>query len=492
MHQTTPWLEGNVPNGYWKIKENRINAVKWLIEILNKPLKEISRNDFIAHKLWGLLSYYKSSTYKALQEAGFEVDGWGLKRTKYKFWTIKENRVKAIQWLIRKTGKPYKQLTSADFKSFGLSGLLSKYYGGSVFKALKESEYNINEFELGPGVPKRYWQDRERRIQVIKKFAQTINKPLTEISQKDFREYGLWGILTSYYNSSPLLALEDAGFDVRAEERSIKPQGYWKNRENRIKMIRDMVHKSGKPLHEFTQKDFRKFHIWKLLTEYYQSSHILALKDAGYNIEPWQMRKKPNRYWSIRDNRIFAIKRFVLNLNKTISEITEEDFHGHGLAGCLKYYNDSPYLALIDAGFNVKKEEMKHGLIKSGPLRYQSNHGHYFKSIMERDLDNLFWSWGLKDHTHNVPYPNSKMNCDFVFGNKYWVEYAGLLRIVPLKLGRKMNYNQKIVQKIKLAKLHGLHLIILSPWDIKNDNLKKKMRPVIEEFGHSLHDFIKN
>ena len=62
-----PWEMIKAPRHY-DIKENRIAAVKWLVERLGKDPRYITINDFVENGLRVILNYKRH--YEALQEAG--------------------------------------------------------------------------------------------------------------------------------------------------------------------------------------------------------------------------------------------------------------------------------------------------------------------------------------------------------------------------------------------------------------------------------------
>ncbi|MFQ5887202.1 MAG: hypothetical protein ACE5HY_00725, partial [Candidatus Hydrothermarchaeales archaeon] len=329
------------------------------------------------------------------------------------------------------------------------------------------------------------------RIYAINRVVERISKPINEITQDDFNKHGLAGLLTRYYSASPILALRDAGYEISEWEMLRAPTKYWTKRENRINAIRRVVKKLRKSPIKITQKDLHDNGLGGLMS-YYSGSPFLALKDAGYEIEEWMMHKAPQKYWTKKENRIEAVKRFVDGLNKPITDITKRDFSINGLEGLMDHYAGSPYLALTDAGYDVTREEMQHGIFKSGAKRYKSDHGHRFRSIEERDLDNIFWNYNLKDHKHNVKYPSSNMNCDFLFGGKYWIEYAGLLDVESKYTGGK-GYKEKMEKKKKIAKENKLDLTIITRKDFISGWYLKKINHIINELGsfsQKLDDFI--
>ncbi len=486
------WEMKQTPRGFWDKRENRVKAIKWLVEKLDKPIAEITQRDFTNGGLSGLIQkYYSHSPLLALKGAGYDIKEWEMQYVPKTYWKKNENRINAVRRLVNVLDKPVTKLTVKDFERGGLGGLLNnkRYYSGSPFLALKSAGYDIKEWEMTI-TQRGFWNKRENRIEAIKWLVEKLDKPIAEIYQKDFINNGLSGVLQKYYSYSTILALKDAGYDIEEWERLRTLRGYWNKKENRIKVTRWLVEKLDKPVTEITQRDFHK-NVIKGLLNYYSGSPYKALKDAGYDIKEWEMTITPRGYWDKKKNKIKAIKWLVEKLDKPITEITQRDFGKNGLGGLIQYYSDSPYFALIDAGYDVNREEMRHSIFKSGGKRHESNHGHKCYSGEEREVDNIFWSYKLTDHKHNVRYPGSKMNCDFVFGGKYWVEYAGLLGIDPKYTGK--SYDEGIEEKKKIAKKNNIDLIILTRNDIISKRYLKKINHIINELGsfnQNLDDFI--
>jgi len=91
----------------------------------------------------------------------------------------------------------------------------------------------------------------------------------------------------------------------------------------------------------------------------------------------------------------------------------------------------------------------------------------------------------ITDHRHNVKYPGSRKNCDWVFGDKYWVEYAGLT-------GRTQEYDEKMELKKQIAKENNLDLTIITTNDFVKGRHLKKVNHIINELGsinQSLDEF---
>ncbi|HID71128.1 MAG TPA: hypothetical protein EYP29_00075 [Thermoplasmata archaeon] len=242
------------PPGYWKVKENRVRAIREMVEKLNKPVDEIKKKDFHAHHLSSVLNFYHGSVAKALLEAGFQ-------RKKIKkedgYWEKKENRVEEVRALVSRLGKSPDEIKKKDFFDNHLT-MLFKY--GSLKELLEEAGYTLQKTQK----PKGYWNSRENRVKAIREFVENVGKPLNKITKKDFIAYGLSSLLNRY-NGSLWNAIRDAGFE---DVKVWRPPGHWNKKENRIKAVRELVQKLGKDPKEITRKDFIENGLGSLLNKY--------------------------------------------------------------------------------------------------------------------------------------------------------------------------------------------------------------------------------
>ncbi len=137
-----PWEMEVTPRGFYEKKENRIAAVKWLVQKLGKDPRDVTKNEFQANRMGGLIcDHYGSSPFSAVSEAFPElgIKAWEMKRTPQGFYSKKETRVAAVRWLVDKLGKKPEDIQAIDFRTNRLRGLLS-YYSGSPRAALLEAE----------------------------------------------------------------------------------------------------------------------------------------------------------------------------------------------------------------------------------------------------------------------------------------------------------------------------------------------------------------
>ncbi len=161
-------------------------------------------------------------------------------------------------------------------------------------------------YNKGYLIHKSNWQLKETRITVIKKLLEFLERKPTEIIANDFNNNGLGGLLVRReYKSSPYLALVEAGYAYSLDE--IKEQ-------------------NG----EFKTS---KLYPWELFA--------------------------PMKLYENEKNRTSATKWLVWKLNKDPKEINGDDFHNNGLGGLLKHYKNSPYLALVEAGYAYSIDEIK-------------------------------------------------------------------------------------------------------------------------------------
>jgi hypothetical protein len=184
--------------------------------------------------------------------------------------------------------------------------------------------------------PKGYWKEKQNRVNALKEMIAYLGKPITELTQRDLTKLGFGGIMgrtKSFYN-----ALREAGYEIDPLKMVKVPQDYWNKKENRVNAVKKLVEGLNKPITELTKKDFYNANGVGLLSKY-KSSPYKALKDAGYEILPWQMKRTPFRFWNDKNNRIEAVKWLVKKLGKPIDEITDHDFIDNGLGGLLDIYH---------------------------------------------------------------------------------------------------------------------------------------------------------
>lgn len=386
------------------------------------------------------------------------------------YWRIKENRIQAVRELVMKTGKKPEDIGTKDFYYNRLAWIPVVTAG--FRNALREAGFDPGDYNMKP---KHYWKDIKNRIMETRALVKNLGKPVDKITSKDFQKNGLGGVI--YHLKKHRIALQEAGFEVK--DINIKPVRYWCDKHNRIKATRKMVNLLDKDPIEILEKDFNDANI--LLAAKRVGGYRNALIEAGYDIPP--KKRRPNGCWNKKRNRVNAVKDLVKKLNKPVDLITKNDFKRNNLYSLIGYCS-SIWSLFKEAGYVIDSKIIEARSTLNGKNIYTSNHGHKFKSIFECELDSYFYNKGIYEHKHNVRYPNSIKNCDFVIG-RYWIEAAGLLGIKW--------YDSIIKEKICIAKEHNLKLIIISLDDFyKRKSFELKISDVLRDHAKIYNEKLTN
>lgn len=247
----------------WKDQSVRIAVITKLLKVLGKNTREILHEDFSANGLGGLVaSYYSDSSYFALAAAGFS---WSLKEicdqadTKMSFqkfessgkvypWEMSKSpsiydqskiRISAVRWLVWKAEKNIREITAEDFRQNGLGSFLSGRYNGSPYLALVEGGFAwsfAETFEQAKTSAFQKFEDSKKiyswemeyspreydnsvlRIAASRWLVWKCGKNAREITEQDFNQNGLRGVLSKYHSESAYLALLDAGVVTPSDE----------------------------------------------------------------------------------------------------------------------------------------------------------------------------------------------------------------------------------------------------------------------------------
>ncbi|MBQ3421932.1 MAG: DUF4046 domain-containing protein [Romboutsia sp.] len=288
-----PWDLIQTSGAYWKSEENRMSAIKWLFEEAlawtDDEIKEkFDANIIIEHNLFGLLkNHYNGSPYEFLNAyAPGKFLPWELKQTSKRFWNIKENRIKAVKWLIDKENindsNIFSLWTRDLFSKHSLSSLII-YHKGNTFSIIDEVFPNkFKNWEITV-VPPGYWSIKEHRVEAIKwliedKLKWSDEEIYLNMESDIFRDYKLSGLLQNYYNCNVYRALEEAypgRFKVNLFNHSMTPHYYWSDRDNRLKALYDVCDKLNISMDELKQLisvNFIKEHNLGGISSYYQNS----------------------------------------------------------------------------------------------------------------------------------------------------------------------------------------------------------------------------
>lgn len=237
-----PWETKRTPYGFFEEKQNRIAAVKWLVEekLQIKPA-EIDNKDF-SPGLYGMfLKYYNCSPYAAISEAYPEVKPWEMKNSPLNIFESADTRIEATRWLVTKLGKKPEELTRDDFISNRLWNLISRYYSDSPYRAVSEAypELNMKPWQM-KRIPRGFFDSLENRIEATRWLAEQSGKKPTEIDRPDFKAHGLGAFLKNRYGNSHYTALREASLISEEEERTMRRRAMERAQQNRINTLHEI------------------------------------------------------------------------------------------------------------------------------------------------------------------------------------------------------------------------------------------------------------
>jgi len=347
-----PWEMRRVPSNFWKSPKNRAEAFRWLVGRTGKAPGDLRESDFLAHGLTCLARYSPDSMLRA---AGFDIPHW-LPLFRRGRWALREDRVEATRWLMKKTGKRGHELTRADFTRNGLHTLWNSYhpqackrfprgemlgygegwllrYKNPALRAAAEAGALDREHDERARMkhPPRLYGNREARAAAVRGTVKACGKPPEEMRGRDFRRAQKWFLIKRYYGGDIVAALRDAGFDVRRQDmrRWVQP-AKWKDPEARRGVVRAFVEASGKRPEELMAKDFAKAGHGSFLL--YKSFNGLLL-EAGYNVIPWLMSRVPSGFWGERRNRALAVHWLLERTGLSAIEVGPRHFLTNRLGG---------------------------------------------------------------------------------------------------------------------------------------------------------------
>ena len=251
-----PWELHEAKSNYWKSKDNRIVAVKWLLEEKNNfNRKAILKNThwklFKDNDLGGLLTEAKGSIFSLIEEAyPGEFKPWEFEKLSVEklYWDKKENRLSALKWLIEDTLKlneknVAKKVNAKDFIENGLSTLFTKEYSSSIYRAINElypNKFRVWEVSI---VEDGYWENRDNVEEAVKwmleeKLKWSKEDIIENLTQKTFARFGLSGLISNNFNGQPWKLLDIAyPGEFKPWELKKTSVGFWSTKENRIKAL---------------------------------------------------------------------------------------------------------------------------------------------------------------------------------------------------------------------------------------------------------------
>lgn len=407
-------LDGRItrfPPGIWENPEaieNSLKCTKYLLEdILNWDLEtvkcKIRMSVFTKYKLGGMMQkLYNNSPYDVLSKLyPNKFMPWELHEAPTKIWHNKENRLKAMDWLINTKLKWSREDIINNYNNKvlinnHLGGLLSEGGNGSSFSLLDEfMPGEFKSWELKASIsPLNFWKDKNNRVFAIKNLIENTLKWNEEdikkhLNQSTFRAHGLDGLLQNYYNGSPYKALQDAYLNKFLPwELSAVPTGFWDDRNNRINATKWLFETKLKwsiddIKKKVNQKVFIDNGLASLISKLDGGVYAIVLEAYPNEIQEWDFPFISSTYWEIKENRVKALdflfkKRLNWNVDDIKKNISQKVLTKNNLAGLLKYHNGSPYLVIKEY---LPNEDVKAWELSVLPNGFWKNDDNYYDLI---------------------------------------------------------------------------------------------------------------
>ena len=303
-------LEGHItrfPTGVWEQPEaieNSIKCTKYLIEeVLSWDLEDVKSkirmSVFNKYKLAGMMQkLYRNSPYEVLSLLyPNQFMPWELHEAPTKIWHDKKNRLLAMDWLIN---TKLKWSREDIINKYNNQVLIDNNLGGLLSEGGKGSSFALlNEFMEG--------------------------------------EFNSWQLKAS---GSPL--------------------NFWKDKNNRVFAIRNMIENILKwddsQVKKYLNQDtFKKHRLQGLLDGFYNGSPFKALEEAySGKYLPWELSCVPIGFWERKENRINAVKwLFEVRLNWSVDDIkqkvSQNIFKENGLVSLLGKQKGGLYTIISEA-----------------------------------------------------------------------------------------------------------------------------------------------
>jgi len=147
-----PWQMKIAPQGFFHEKQNRRAVLEWVLQQQDRDPRDLETSDFHKTEQYWLITYYKGSPHRLLSDLMPELGimQWEMKKCQKDYFSIEENRIAAIKWLVKKLEINPNDLKYEHFKDNRLGGLLRQGgYNGSVHRAVCEAYPELKEGRKG-------------------------------------------------------------------------------------------------------------------------------------------------------------------------------------------------------------------------------------------------------------------------------------------------------------------------------------------------------
>lgn len=225
---------------------------------------------------------------------------WEAGRVPTGYWDNPTNRRKYLRWLGKQLGfahvDDWYSVRKQDFHAYRGGGLLANYYRDSPIEALTElyprRKWHVWRFN---STPQGFWKVKKNRHSYLQWLEKQLKIKSPEdwyqVSRADFHTNHGGGLLANYYGDSVYRALRE--FLPRQKWVMWKfrtvPQGYWKERENRVSYLKwlgkSLGYRKLEDWYRLSRKDFEFNYGESLFVSYYRGSCLKALNDFRPDVE---------------------------------------------------------------------------------------------------------------------------------------------------------------------------------------------------------------
>ncbi len=362
-----PHEVGQVPNGFFSKKENRVATIKSIVckeERLQGDPRGLTYGDLKSHGIASLLSYVSGphgKLYAAISEAYPELGimPWELVKVKGNFFSYPENRISAVRWLVGKIdrlGGDPRNLSHSDFVKYRITNLLGYHSGvvGPIYSAVIEAypELNILPWEMS-NIPLRLFSYPENRIAAVRWLVgktERLQGDPKGLTIDDFLTNGVVEVLRHFRGTGIGVhsAISEAYPELGIMPWELQlPNNFFDSQGNRIAAVRWLVSRldrlQGDP-RNLTFKDFYENKLANVIDHAHgpSGSFHAAISEAypELGIMPWELSQVAKGFFSIPENRVAAVRWLVSRLDRLQGDprgLTQLDFGSNRLKTLLNY-----------------------------------------------------------------------------------------------------------------------------------------------------------
>ena len=382
-----PWYFNQVPNGFWKNKDNHKDALLHMECILGADTDKnnwykLTQSALESEGLFPLVAnYYRGSPQLFLEQNGITIGypncdllPWCFCQVSAGFWEQQKSIDMAIEYILDHfnvyTNEEHLYNINYDwFQEHRLSTILQKH-GDSPQRLLHQHLPNIYN-KLAPwkfsAVPIGFWDIRSNQRMVYDAIALKLNVKADfnnwyYMTQNTFYEEHLAGLL-SMYNMSPYSFIKE--FMPRDEFENFHPERlqqapikYYKNKENHNEIYKRLrkEYELDKNFDNIYKIEVQDMNPTLVRSRYYGSGidfwkHFLPEYEWN-KLRIWKFSIVPNGFWDDKKNRVDC---FVNGICKTLNlkndsplweYVTKDDIIDAGFGNLLSHYPSTKQLLL--------------------------------------------------------------------------------------------------------------------------------------------------